>query len=61
MNETPEPATEGEITSTVASLASTPMADLNGSAAAGTKTALDRLLELEADGLLTVASFNASI
>jgi hypothetical protein len=56
------PRPEEELASTqVADLRDTPMSKLVGDETAFAGAAIDRVLDLEASGLLTVASFNASI
>lgn len=54
----PEPA---PLVSVVADLSDTPLADLVGDAAPQAAAALDRVLDVQRHGLLSVASFNATI
>jgi hypothetical protein len=54
------PSTEA-VSSEVSDLRDTPLEDLMTDSAAQAEGVLDRVLDLEANGLLTVASFNASI
>ena len=62
MDESVEPSADRVISSAVRDMRDTPLSVLiAGSAAQAGSSAIDRVLDLEANGLLTVASFNASL